>query len=118
MKKRHLLTVLIVCVFSMLLPAYAQETYETETETTRNLMVSLNRSDLEGLGEIDGPIYVFGHQTPDSDAVCTTIGYAYILQELGYDARPAILGDINKETAYILNEAGVDVPPVLEDASG
>ena len=118
MKKRHLLTVLIVCVFSMLLPVYAQETYETETESTSDLLTILSRSDLEGLGEIDGPIYVFGHQTPDSDAVCTAIGYAYILQELGYDARPAVLGDINKETAYILKTAGVDVPPVLEDASG
>ena len=102
----------------MLLPIYAQETYETETESTSDLLTILSRSELEGLGEIDGPIYVFGHQTPDSDAVCTAIGYAYILKELGYDARPAVLGDINKETTYILKTAGVDLPPVLEDASG
>ena len=118
MKQRLLLSALIICIFSMLLPIYAQETYETETESTSDLLTILSRSELEGLGEIDGPIYVFGHQTPDSDAVCTAIGYAYILKELGYDARPAVLGDINKETAYILKTAGVDVPPVLEDASG
>ena len=118
MKKKHVLIALIVCVFSILLPVYAQEAYKTETENTHDLMISLNRSDLEGLGDIDVPIYVFGHRTPDSDAVCTAIGYAYILQELGYDARPAVLDDINKETAYILKMAGVDVPPVLEDASG
>ena len=68
-------------------PADAAGNPGEETEiVSSDLMIRLNRSELEGLGEIDGPIYVFGHQSPDSDAVCTSIVYAYILRELGYDA--------------------------------
>ena len=84
----------------------------------QELNVMLNRSDLDGLGEIKGPIYVTGHQSPDSDTVCSAIAYAALLQELGYDAHPAVLGKINKETEYILNAAGLEPPELLEDASG
>ena len=123
MKKKNLLTALIVYMICMSLPVSAQENNETNPETNHEhisyeLMTSLNRSELEGLGEIDGPIYVFGHLSPDADTVCSAIGYAYILQKLGYDARPVTLGKINNETVYILNAAGIDQPPVLEDASG
>ena len=97
--------------------AAADEAGETG-EISRDLLIRLNRSDLEWLSEMEGPCYVFGHQTPDADTVCTAIAYAYILRSLGYDAQPAVLGPINRETAYILNSAGVDIPPVLEDASG
>ena len=34
------------------------------------------------------------------------------------NAIPVILGNINKETEYILKNVGVEVPAVLEDASG
>ena len=121
MKKNKLLITLIVYVTCMILPISARgnDTADAEYEQIPyDLMISLNRSELEGLGEIDGPIYVFGHQSPDADTVCSAIGYAYILQELGYDARPVTLGKVNNETAYILNAAGVDQPPVLADASG
>ncbi len=84
----------------------------------RELNVLLNRSELEGLGEIEGPIYVTGHKSPDADTVCGSIAYASLLQKLGYDAVPVVLGDVNKETAYILKTAGVETPALLEDASG
>ena len=100
-------------------PADAAGNPGEKTEiVSSDLMIRLNRSELEGLGEIDGPIYVFGHQSPDSDAVCTSIVYAYILRELGYDARPVTLGQINHETEFILESAGADIPPVLDDAAG
>jgi len=100
-------------------PADAAGNPGEETEiVSSDLMIRLNRSELEGLGEIDGPIYVFGHQSPDSDAVCTSIVYAYILRELGYDARPVTLGQINHETEFILESAGADIPPILDDAAG
>lgn len=82
------------------------------------LNVRLNLSDLEGLGEIEGPIYVTGHKSPDTDTVGSSIGYAALLQKLGYDAHAVVLGDINKETRLVLEKAGVEIPPLLEDASG
>lgn len=50
--------------------------------------VSLNKSELEAIGEIEGTIYITGHKSPDADTVGSSIGYAQLLQKLGYDARP------------------------------
>ena len=84
----------------------------------KDLNVLLNRAELEGLGEIEGKIYVTGHKTPDADSVCGSIAYASLLKKLGYDAVPAVLGDINFETEYILKAAKVKTPMLLDDASG
>lgn len=88
--------------------------YKAEQE--RNVM--LNRSDLDGLGKITGTIYVTGHKCPDSDTVGSSIAYAYLLRELGYDAQPVVLGRINNESQYILNAAGLETPKVLQDTAG
>lgn len=84
----------------------------------KDLSVRLNRAELEGLGEIEGTIYVTGHKTPDADSICGSIAYASLLDQLGYDAVPVVLGGVNSETAYILEAAEVDPPMLLEDASG
>ena len=89
-----------------------------EYQARQELNYQINRSDLVALGEIEGPIYVTGHKSPDSDTVGSSIGYAALLQALGYDARPVVLGDINNETRYILETGGLDIPILLEDASG
>ena len=89
-----------------------------KNQKEKELNILINRSELEGQGEIEGKIYVTGHQNPDSDTVCSSIAYASLLQKLGYDAVPVILGEINKETEYLLNAAGVETPELLEDASG
>ena len=109
--------------FNTDLEAYkaAETTYKAEIgayEAERDLNIQLNRSELEGLGEISGPIYVTGHKSPDSDTVCSAVAYAALLQKLGYDAHPAVLGSVNNETLFILEKAGVEVPALLEDASG
>lgn len=49
----------------------------------KELNILINRSDLKGLGEIEGTIYVTGHQSPDSDTVCSSIAYASLLRNLG-----------------------------------
>ena len=84
----------------------------------KNSRVLLNRAELEGLGEIEGTIYVTGHKAPDADSVCGSIAYATLLKKLGYDTVPAVLGGINYETTYILEAAEVPPPMLLEDASG
>ncbi len=101
--------------------AAASATSQAETELFTiddELRVRLNRSELENMKLVDGPIYVSGHTSPDADTVCSAIAYADLLTKLGYDARPVVLGDVNAETAYILKEAGVAAPEKLEDASG
>lgn len=87
-------------------------------QAEREREISINRSDLDGLGQIEGTIYVTGHKSPDSDTVGSSIGYAALLRELGYDAQPVVLGEINNETRYVLEKGGLEVPMLLEDASG
>ena len=79
---------------------------------------ALNRAGIESLNVVDGPIYVIGHRSPDSDTVCSAIAYARLLTLLGYPAQAAITEPVNRETAYILQTAGVDAPPVLYSAAG
>ena len=91
---------------------------QEQAKAEREREILIERSDLEGLGEIDGPIYVTGHKSPDTDTVGCAIAYAALLRELGYDAKPVVLGDVNNETKYVLKQAGVEIPEKLEDASG
>ena len=78
----------------------------------------LNRQSIEKLPVTDGPIYVIGHRSPDSDTICSAIAYARLLRLLGWDARAAANGEPNNESKYILQLAGAEAPPILEDASG
>ena len=84
----------------------------------KNQDILLNRSELEGLDEIKGTIYVTGHKSPDSDTVGSSIAYASLLRALGYDAIPVLLGKINHESAFILKAAGFETPKLLENAAG
>jgi len=77
-----------------------------------------NRSSVANMIVEDGPVYVIGHKNPDSDTVCTAIAYARLLNLLGVEAEARVTENVSNETAFILSEAGVEQPPVLEDASG
>lgn len=57
---------------------------------------------------------VFGHKNPDTDSICSAIVYADFKKQLGVDAEAVRLGEINKETAYALDYAGVEAPCLIE----
>ena len=59
-------------------------------------------------------IYIFGHRHPDTDSICSSIAYADLKRKLGIDAEARRLGEINKETAFILDYFKLPVPPILE----
>lgn len=60
-------------------------------------------------------VYVSGHKNPDSDSICSAIGYAYLMNEIKrYHAIPVRLGEINRETEYILKTFHVDIPILLK----
>ncbi len=86
-------------------------------QAQRELNYKLNRSDLDGLGTVDGTIYVTGHKSPDADTVGSSIAYAALLRKLGYDAVPVVLGELNAETRYVLKSGSIEPPQLLEDAS-
>jgi len=63
-------------------------------------------------------IKVFGHQSPDTDATCSAIIWAWYLNEhTGAKATPYVLGDLNTETQFVLSHWGVPTPERLETLS-
>lgn len=61
------------------------------------------------------PIYVTGHRNPDTDSICSAIGYAHLKQALGENAVPARAGKINAETKYALEHFKMEQPLLLTD---
>ncbi len=59
--------------------------------------------------------YVFGHKSPDSDSITSSLVMANLEKELGNsEAQAYRLGNINKETEFILNYLNIDAPELLE----
>lgn len=64
-------------------------------------------------------IYVVGHKNPDTDSICSAIGYAAFKSALtGKEYSAARAGDLNPETTFVLDRFGVPAPEFLADASG
>lgn len=61
-----------------------------------------------------GKILIFGHKSPDTDTICSALAYADLKQKLGYDAEPARLGEVNKETQFALDYFGMDAPRLID----
>ncbi|MCR5747033.1 MAG: manganese-dependent inorganic pyrophosphatase [Lachnospiraceae bacterium] len=68
--------------------------------------------------DYDGPVYVIGHKSPDSDTVCSAIGFAEVLKQIGVDCEARVTAKPNNETQYILEYFKVETPEILEDAAG
>lgn len=60
-------------------------------------------------------LYITGHKNPDSDSICAAIAYAYFKNKIGVSsATAARLGDVNRETKFILDYFGVNEPTLIE----
>lgn len=61
-------------------------------------------------------IYVIGHKNPDTDSICSAICYAYLKRQLtGQDYIPMRAGEINAETAFVLDAFHMDAPEYVEN---
>lgn len=60
-------------------------------------------------------VLIFGHKNPDTDSVCSAIGYAALKRRLGIDAIPAVAGAITKETQFVLQQFDINPPMVIQD---
>lgn len=61
------------------------------------------------------PTYTIGHRNPDTDSICSAIGYAHLKQKLGENVLPARAGKINAETKYVLEKFQVSTPKLITD---
>ncbi|HUF62801.1 MAG TPA: putative manganese-dependent inorganic diphosphatase [Verrucomicrobiales bacterium] len=71
----------------------------------------------EGERQLDErPVYVIGHRNPDTDAVCSAIGYAELLRRTRIpQAAAACCGAVNSRVSWVLQRAGVAAPRLLAD---
>ncbi len=59
------------------------------------------------------PILITGHRNPDSDSICAALAYADLKRQLGDNAMAIRLGNINPETAYILDRFKQEPPKLM-----
>lgn len=61
-------------------------------------------------------VFVIGHKNPDTDSICSALGYAALQNALGNDEYVAKrAGAVNQETQYVLDTFGVQAPDLIED---
>ena len=60
--------------------------------------------------------YIFGHRNPDTDTITSSIVMANFERKMGNENAVACrLGNINKETEYVLNYLGMEAPELIEN---
>ena len=57
---------------------------------------------------------VFGHKNPDTDSITSTLVMTDLQTKLGHDVMACRLGDVNKETQYILNHFQIEAPKLID----
>ncbi len=60
---------------------------------------------------------IFGHKNPDTDSICSAIAYSMIKKAMGEDVKACRLGDISKETQFILDYVGVEAPELISEVA-
>lgn len=60
-------------------------------------------------------VLVFGHINPDTDSVTASITLANLKRKMGLNAEERVLGDINKESKFVLDYFNVKEPRYLND---
>jgi len=58
-------------------------------------------------------IYITGHKNPDTDSICASIAYAELKKRLAISAVPVRIGEINRETEFVLKYFKTEVPDYL-----
>ena len=60
--------------------------------------------------------YIFGHKSPDTDTITSSLVMANLEKALGNaDAVACRLGGLNKETEYVLNYFDIEAPELIDD---
>lgn len=60
-------------------------------------------------------VYITGHKNPDTDSICSAIAYAEYKNKKGFECVPVRLGEVNRETQFVLKYFNVDVPKKMTD---
>lgn len=58
---------------------------------------------------------IFGHKNADTDSICSSLVMEKFDKNLGFDVEAVRLGNINKETEYVLNYLGIQAPRLISE---
>ena len=61
-----------------------------------------------------GKTFIFGHKNPDTDTITSSLVMENLEKKLGNDVEACRLGNINKETEYVLNHLEIKVPKYID----
>ncbi len=63
---------------------------------------------------MENKVLIFGHKNPDTDSICSSLVMEKFNKNLGLDVEAVRLGNVNKETEYVLNYLGILPPRLIE----
>ncbi len=58
---------------------------------------------------------IFGHKNPDTDSIASTIALSYLKNKEGNSTKPCMLGNVNRETEFVLNYFDVKEPILIDN---
>lgn len=63
---------------------------------------------------MENEILIFGHKNPDTDSICSSLVKESLEKIKGKNVKAVRLGNINKETQYVLNYLKINAPELIE----
>ncbi len=64
---------------------------------------------------MENKVLIFGHKNPDTDTICSAMVKEILYKKNGCEKSKAVrLGNVNKETQYVLNYLGLKAPELIE----
>ena len=57
---------------------------------------------------------IFGHKNPDTDSICSSMVHEILDKKNGYETKAVRLGNVNKETQYVLDYLKLEAPELIE----
>ena len=59
-------------------------------------------------------IHIFGHKNPDTDSIVSALALSHLKQQQGITCTPYRLGDVNKESQFVIDRFGFKAPNLLK----
>ena len=63
---------------------------------------------------MENKVLIFGHKNPDTDTICSAMVEEILNRKNGWETKAVRLGNLNKETQYVLNYLGLEAPELIE----
>ncbi len=59
-------------------------------------------------------VLIFGHKNPDTDSICSSLVHEGLNKKVGWNAKAVRLGNVNKETQFVLDYLKIEAPELIE----